>query len=227
MEKHAPCCVGLISVMMTGCVVYQPQAIDIPLIHEKNECRIDAGVSFLPSVQSTISYGLTDKIALQGYGSYGNDQKYYMQAAAGVYQQKRDNRVMEIYAGFGYGYGDAFNDANPGNLVGNYQLYFTQLNYGNVATGTSNFETGIGIKLGYLHSALQDRNYYKLSYPGPYDIYYDESILVEPGGFIRMGGENLRFGIKLGGAYVYKFTNQDKYLPYIYFNLGLSLNYRF
>ena len=108
--------------MMTGCVVYQPQAIDIPLIHEKNECRIDAGVSFLPSVQSTISYGLTDKIVLKGYGSYGNDRKYYLQAAAGVYQQKRDNRVMEIYGGFAYGYGDAYKDANPGNLIGNYQL---------------------------------------------------------------------------------------------------------
>lgn len=219
--------IGLISVMMTGCVVYQPQAIDIPLIHEKNECRIDAGASFLPSVQSTISYGLTDRIALQGYGSYGNDQKYYLQAAAGVYQQKRDNRVMEIYGGFGYGYGDAYNDATAGNLVGNYQLYFTQLNYGKIANATSNLETGIGIKLGYLHSAMQDRNYYSLSFPGPYDKYYDESILVEPGGFIRMGGENLRFGIKLGGTYICKFTNQDKYLPYMYFNLGLSLNYRF
>jgi len=218
---------GFILLMITGCVVYQPQAIDIPLIHEKNECRIDAGVSFLPSVQSTISYGLTNKIVLQGYGNYGNDQKYYLQAAAGVYQQKKDNRVMEIYGGFGYGYGDAYSDAPAGNLVGNYQLYFTQLNYGKIATATSNFETGIGIKLGYLHSALQDRNYYSLSYPGPYDIYYDESILVEPGGFIRMGGENLRFGIKLGGTYIYKFTNQDKYLPYMYFNLGLSLNYRF
>ena len=56
------------------------------------------------------------------------------------------NKIFELYSGFGYGYGDAYNDANPGNLYGNYQLYFGQANFGKIAGNTSNVETGFGIK---------------------------------------------------------------------------------
>jgi hypothetical protein len=40
-------------------------------ISEKNDLRIDAGISLGPSAHTTISYGLTDKIAIQGFGSVG------------------------------------------------------------------------------------------------------------------------------------------------------------
>jgi hypothetical protein len=106
-------------------------------------------------------------------------------------------------------------------------LYFGQLNYGKIANETSNFEIGFGIKTGYLHSNLIDRNYYNwISETGPFDKYHDESILFEPLGFIRFGGNKLRFSVKLGGTLIYKFTNTDKGLPYSYLNIGLGLNYR-
>jgi hypothetical protein len=217
----------LISLMMSSCIVYHPQTTDIPLISEKKDLRVDAGVSIVPSVHATLSYGLTQKIAIQGFGSIGLDDKYYFQVATGLYKNKGNSRILELYGGFGYGYGHVFKDANPGNLSGNYQLYFAQLNYGKTASETSNFEIGFGVKAGYLHSNLTDENYYDwVSDTGPFYEYHDENLLFEPIGFIRLGGDKLKFSVKLGGALIYKFTNTDKYLPYSYINLGLGLNYR-
>ena len=217
----------LISLLMSGCIVYHPQAVDIPLISKKNDLRVDAGISILPSAQATVSYGLTQKIAIQGFGSYGTDDSYYFQGAAGLYKNKGNNKVLEVYSGLGVGYGDAYRDSNPGDLMGNYQLYFAQLNYGKISSETSNLEMGFGIKTGYLHSDLSDQNYY-YKYPqnASFDTYHDESILLEPAGFIRLGSGKLKFSVKLGTTLIYKFTHTDKNLPYFPVNLGLGLNYR-
>ena len=71
--------VGLFSltIILTGCVVYQPQAVDIPLINKKKDLRIDAGISNLSFANATISYGLTDKVAVQTFGSYQSGERYY------------------------------------------------------------------------------------------------------------------------------------------------------
>ncbi len=211
--------------LISGCV-YAPHATDIPLISKKKDLRIDGGISIAPSIHGTVSYGLTDKIALQGFGSFTDNERYYYQAAAGLFKNRENNEVMEVYGGLGYGYGDASKHDNPGNLYGDYQLYFAQLNYGKIASESSNFEVGIGLKTGYLHSNLTDRNYYDRTSTEPYDVYNDDSILFEPTGMIRVGGEHLRFSLKLGGTLIHKFTNTDKYLPYGKVNMGLGLNLR-
>ena len=213
----------LVSVM-TGCV-YQPHLPDIPLISEKNDLRIDAGVSVI-AASATVSYGLADNLSVQTFGSLGPDGKYYLQGAAGYYRNLRNFKIMEVYGGFGYGYGYAYKDANPGNLNGNYQLYFTQINYGRIRSESSGIEIGLGLKTGYLHSDLVDHNYYSWTGENSYIQYHDESFLIEPAGFIRLGGEHLKFSIKLGGCLVYKFTNRDKHLPYTKINIGIGLNYR-
>ncbi len=211
---------------MTSCVYYS-QTTDIPLISEKNDLRVDAGISLLPSANASISYGLTDKIAIHAYGSIGPDEKYFFQAATGIYKNKVNNRLLEFYGGYGYGFGNASKHSLEGNLRGDYQLYFGQLNYGKIASEVSNLEIGFGIKSGYLRSNLEDQNYYDFSSEkGPYKTYQDESILLEPVGFIRIGGEKLKFSIKLAGTIIYKFTNKDKSLPYSVINLGLGINYR-
>lgn len=217
----------LSSLIMTSCIVYTPLTSDIPLISEKNDLRIDAGVSIIPSANATVSYGLTDMVAVQGFGSIGSDDRYYLQAASGLFRNNGYNKILEFYAGFGYGYGNAYKDASPGNLIGDYQLYFGQFNYGKIANEKSNLEIGFGIKTGYLHSNLTDNNYYSwTSEVGPFTVYHDDSILIEPTGFMRLGRGRLKFNIKLGSTLIHKFTNTDQSLPYSYVNLGLGINYR-
>jgi len=220
----------LSSMYLTSCTVYQPNLADIPLINQKHELRVDAGGSLVPpKVNATISYGLTDKIAVQTFGNTDVDQGYFIQGALGYYKDLGENKVMEIYGGYGSGYGDAYNDANPGDLIGHYQTYFTQFNLGKVNGSFAHVDYGFGVKAGLLHSTLADKNYYRLDYPDNGSIldYKDNSLLIEPTGFIRFGGERLKVNFKLGGCWMYKFTNTNRHLPYSPANLGIGLNYMF
>lgn len=106
--------------------------------------RIDAGISIVPSANATVSYGLTDKIAIQGFGSVGADDRYYVQAATGMYKNKGDRKILEVYGGFGYGYGNAYKDANLGNLLGDYQIYFGQANFGKISVLLQTLKLDLG-----------------------------------------------------------------------------------
>ena len=112
------------------------------------------GFLFYHQLHATISYGLTNKISLQTFGSLGPDDRYYFQGAAGIFKKYGDQKVMELYGGFGNGYGRAYRDANPGDLLGNYQVYFLQLNYGKIDCKFANMDYGFGLKTGFLHSDL-------------------------------------------------------------------------
>jgi hypothetical protein len=219
----------LLILFITSCTVYQPLITDIPLISKKNELRVDVGVSIAPSANATISYGLTDKIAIQAYANTHEEDSYCIQGAIGYFKDLGKNKIMEIYGGYGYGYGDAYKDANPGNLMGNYQSYFAQFNFGKVNGRFAHLDYGFGVKTGLLHSNLTDKNFYENTYPEnlTYLTYKDNSLLLEPTGFIRFGGEKLKVNFKLGGCWMYKFTNADKYFPYSHINFGIGLNYMF
>jgi hypothetical protein len=234
--KHNKITYGfLIYLLMTSCVLYHPQITDIPLINKKKDVRLDGGISAIPSVHATISYGLTKKIAVQTFGSIGPDNngnfgsknEYYFQGAAGLYKNIGNQKIMEFYSGYGYGYGEAYRDANPGNLYGDYQLYFVQFNYGKTDCKFAKMDYGFGVKTGYFRSNLTDHNYYHFySETGPFTTYKDNSLLIEPNVFVRLGGERLKFNVKLGSCWIIKFTHTNKSLPHEFINLGLGLNYR-
>jgi len=180
--------------LFSGCF-YHPHSSDIPLISEKGEVRVDGGISLIPTAHATISYGLTNKIAIQAYASKGNDKNNYLQALTG------------------------------GKLFGSYQLYFGQFNYGKIRDENSKIEYALSIKAGYLTANLTANNYFEP--PTSNFELKDNNLLVEPSGLIRFGGNKFKLGLKLGYNYLYKFNNQDLYIPYSRFNFGLGLNYNF
>ena len=216
----------VIIIQLSGCVTYYPQTVDIPLISKMHDLRLDGNVTGMISANGTVSYGLTNHLALQIYGN--GFHGHYYQGAAGYFANLGKISVMEIYGGYGYGYGDAPNDANPGNLYGHYHIYFTQFNLGQVDNYTKNRERGIGLKFGYLLSDFVDDNFYG-RYPEnvPLVAYKDRNLLIEPNGFIRFGGKKLKVNLKGGYCWIFKYTNKDKYFPYSHINIGLGLNYRF
>ena len=244
---------GLIffTIVMTSGDMFQPQMVDVPLINKKSELRLDGGFSALSSAQATLSYALTDKFSIQAYGSSGKNDQYYLQGAVGYFKDFGNKSVLEFYAGFGYGYGAASNDSIPGNpgygtsygygngvtwyaysnvgyLEGKYQQYFAQVNYGVTGIDFANLEFGIGLKAGYLHSIFTDRFYYKFyNSINSFDVYLDNSLLIEPIAFIRLGGKHLKLSFKLGNSWIYKFTNTNNSIPYNRVNASIGLNYRF
>jgi hypothetical protein len=211
-----------------SCSVYQPNMIDVPLIEGKKDARLDAGISSLLLFHATFTYGLTKNIAIQTYGSFGESQKYLVHQAIGYFSNLGNNKIMEIYCGYGYGYGYAYFDPNPGHLYGNYSLYFTQFNFGKIDCKSGHTDIGFGIRTGYMHSDFIDNDYYGIYYPDiDYKTIIDDSIVLEPNAFIRLGGEKLKFSLKIGTCLIYKFTNTDKKLPYSILNIGLGFNYDF
>ena len=219
----------LFTIGLTGCSVYTHQTVDIPLINEKNEVRADAGISIKEFLYGTISYGLTDRIALQTFYNTGATGRFFFQNAVGYFRDLGNRNIMEIYSGFAFGHTDAGNHDVPTRLKGPYQLYFVQFNFGKIDCQFANADFGIGIKAGYLHSNLQNLNYFThySPYTGPYVPLVVNSFVLEPGAFLRIGGEKLKFSLKLGSCWHYQFINKDKNLPVDKLNVGIGLNYRF
>ena len=222
--------------MISGCAIYHPQTTDISLISEKNDLRIDAGVSLIPSAHATISYGLTDKIALQSFASVGIEHRYYFQFAPGIYKKFANQAVMEFYGGFGYGYGNTqkdplASDIGPRpygeNLFGNYQVYFVQFNIGKNAGESEHIDYGIGFKSGLFHSNLTDQNYYLItSDSGPFKEYRENGIIIEPVFFFRAGGKNVKFSYKIGFTRIFRLSDNGYRVPAPGINIGLGINFR-
>lgn len=216
------------SALLSGCAVW-PKTVDIPLIKEKNDLRIDAGVALIPAVNATVSYGLTDKIAVQTFGSIDVDGLHYLQGAVGLFKDRGNTFITEWYGGAGTGHANVFK--GPGRLEGNYQLYFTQFNFGKLNAQFLNADYGFGLKTGYLRTHLKDQNYFgNYSTEENFDTYSypietDNCAAIEPTAFVRIGKGKLKFNVKMGGLLLYQFSNKDKKIPVGHFNAGIGLNY--
>jgi len=229
MKRCIICLLIAITALTTSCAYY-PHLTGTPLIKEKGDTRIEGGLTlYSPSAQASFSRGLTEKLAFQVAASIGYDD-YYTQGALGYFKNINNKTVMELYGGVGFGHGDAYKDANPGHLRGNYQIYFAQFNIGNIEKKLANLEYGIGLKPGYLHSKMTDANYFFISEnyskTDSYPVYSLNGFIFEPTVFLRFGGKNLKFNIALGKCWMVQLTHTDKTFP-VGSNFGIGVSYSF
>ena len=223
MKTHKTGTVYLLLFLLSSCYVYKPQIADIPLIQEKGDLHIDAAISLLPiEANTTVSYGVTEKLAIQVYGSIG--QKYYMQGALGYYKDIGNNKVVEMYFGGGYGSGVYWADAIL-NGNGIYQLYFNQINFGKLNNKFENIDYGLGIKTGLLHT---DYNRNDLDLAGMIkETYREKHFLFEPNVFIRLGKKNTKFNFKIGAFWVNNAKDKVIDFPDYPINVSIGINHRF
>ncbi len=213
---------------LSGCFVYTPQLVDVPLIEKKHDIRLDGGVSSMLSAHGTATYGLSNKFAVQVAGNREPDYKYYCQAAGGYYKKFSEHGVFEVYTGFGFGYGNAYNFDTEDSLFlrGYYQVYFAQFNIGKVHCDFANTDFGFSLKGGLLNSYLYAHNYYVLD-DGTRELNsfnVDNSLLIEPTAFVRFGGQKLKFRIIAGACLLDKLTNKERGIYYNNFNVGLGVS---
>ena len=224
----------LLTSLFSGCAVYHPQTADIPLIDHKGELRIDLGASVIPSVHTSFSYGLTNKTALQAFGSIGPEERYYLQFSPGLYKCVKNKKVIELYSGFGFGHANTVKnplanmpEAIKGSLYGNYQLYFVQFNWGKNADEPKELDWGLGLKTGLFHSSLTNMNYYSiLSGEGPYPVNNENSILLEPVFSFRIGNEKAKFTYKFAVTKILNLKHPDNYIPAPVLNMSLGVNFK-
>jgi len=223
---------ALCSFLFFSCVTTQPQLMDIPLIHKKNDVRIDGGLSLVKgSVSGNVAYGLTDKFAFQLGGNIAtlaNGRHDYGQVAVGYYNNFAKDMVYEIYAGAGYGHGYTQEWDMPvdGQCYGNYQSFFSQANIG--ALG-EHLEGGIGLKAGYMKSSFAFNEFENRTNYVQYENsrYRDDYFLLEPTAILKFGFEKLKFNIKIGVMYLHNLSNEERGIPYSPFNVGGGMSFSF
>ncbi len=214
--------------LLAGCAIYNPKPTGIALITAKKELKVDAGVSAIPSAYANLSYGLTKALAIQAFGSLEPAHCYYFQGAGGFYKGYANHAVLEVYVGYGFGYGYVYKDAVPGSLYGNYQQYFTQVNFGFAHLSFAHMEVGAGLKSGVLHASLTNRNYYGFySETGPFYTLSYNNWLLEPDFMIRLGGERLKVSLNAGFCRMNKIPPSARVVPFAPVNIALGLHYIF
>jgi len=245
--------------LLNGCAVYYPQTTDIPLIKEKKELRVDGGISLfyinggttiLPSINGTVSYGLTDKIAVQITGNTTAGSAYYSQGlsqyliagAIGLYKYNPTNNwTKELYVGIGNGFSTFhdYDNYHSGSLLGNYQVYYVQGNIGRRGIKHKFLEYAFGLKLGLINTHFYVEDVYSYTSNTTGQKYNELGAFIEPVISIKLGGERLMLNIKPSFCYMRTIIktnnnvagqygiNKDYEYPYSPYGIGLSLNYRF
>ena len=209
---------------------YYPRLIGIPLIKEKGDTRVEGGITFMPAtVQASVSHGVTEKIAVQVAGTanaipasvFDTDGQFYGHGAIGFYKKIKDHYITELYGGFAYGQvGSTATFFKGTTESGNYQMYFTQFNFGNIEKKPSNLELGFGLKLGYMHS---DMRIVSELYDKEYNI---NGIFVEPTLLMRRGGPKWKFHVALGACWLFQLTNTPG-IAWWPVNFGIGVSYLF
>ena len=199
------CCFALVAIMMTSCVAYRPQVVEVPLIHEKGELQINGsvGLSF-PFIGdgylgTTVSYGATDWLAVQAHGNWNGDKGGYGQVAAGAYKAW-NKAVLEGYVGYGFGgskwtpSNDSTSNSNGRIVTSRYRLPFAQVNFGWAGLANGHFDIGVGLKGGCILPHIED---FKPS-NGTLTVSKSPVALLEPQFFMRAGGKHLKWSLNIG-----------------------------
>ena len=225
--------------VMCSCSVYHPQMTDVPLIthqgdgHAEYSASIDwMGVPIAIENNLSISYGVTDWLAVQAAGSTDMGRGLYGQAAAGIYKAF-GSAVVELYGGYGTGY--CYNDDSKKShswyQQGRYQVGYGQLDFGWVGLIDGHLDIGFGLKGGMVYpdvtlwkeKVAEDGNTYMVRETD----YKEQHLLVEPQLMLRVGGQHLKACIRLGCCDLTPVKKEAELLPYAPFSIAVGVNYRF
>lgn len=229
--------------ILTGCSVYHPQAVDIPLINHSGDTRLDASVSLsywiVPDVSDanvTLSHGFNDWLAAQLHANFGGDN-YYIQAAPGFYYPLGEKSVFETY--FGIGYGGAWRDnvdkSNSENAINNYSfsghflLPFVQGNIGWHDLTKLHIDLGVGLKIGGFKPDYEvyDVNSDGDEIAGTRVSYEKNNLLLEPQAMLRLGGDHMKLNFRVGYAWLSDLGGNKSSFIYDYFTASAGLTFFF
>ena len=209
----------LATLVATGCSIYHPQSVDIPLINHEGDSRVDVSASLsatvfpdVLTVGATYSYGINDWVAAQAHVNYGGEN-VYGQLAPGAYLPLGEHGLLEGYAGMGFGgvwmskpaQEFSFDTASQYQYLcrGSFLLPFVQANIGVHDVGGVHFDAAVGLKAGaylpamdylrYLDGELLEGQGYR---------YSTANFLFEPQLMLRLGGERTRWNLRVSYAWL-------------------------
>lgn len=207
--------------LASGCSIYHPQAVDIPLINHAGDTRVDASVAMstwvLPDVvtfNATASHGFTDWLAGQVHLNYGGDN-FYSQLAPGAYLPLGEHGLLEGYVGFGMGgawrernnmpsEADTASAASTYDYSGHFSVPFGQVNIGWHDLTGAHIDLALGFKAGVYTPDFKYRRYDSdgALIPDECSVYTTPSLLLEPQLVFRIGGEHVKFCVRASFAWL-------------------------
>lgn len=236
-----------LALLATGCSIYHPQAVDIPLLEVAGETRADVAVGVSSSVvpdavtfNGTISHAFNDWLAGQAHLNGGTGH-YYGQMAPGAYLSLGEKGVLEGYAGLGFG-GSRTSSEKVSNddgdtytyaFHGHYKVPFVQANIG--LRHLWIMELAFGMKVGaympsYSYTEFDSTGAVR---PDASTLYRTASLLLEPQVQARIGGEHLKFTTRLSYCWLSDMDREgifyggpDNFIHDI-ITISMGLNYTF
>lgn len=224
--------------LLTGCVgsYYYPQCVNIPLIEERGDVRLEGSLLAFPTNGKTnvvcmghisAAGGLTDNIAAQFF--FRNHIRWTDNQVSLGWYKTVGSGVLEIYCGYGNANGvrSYWSDADPDiyySKIGYVSQYFTQINYGWNHLANSHISIAGAVKTGVLDSQIMslhtgDEYVAGTEYPGTTS--YNRSFFLEPYLSFCFGWEHLKFNIKAGYDLIRKNINTPRLM------LDVGINYNF
>lgn len=215
--------IGL-SVITSCSSMYIPSTVNIPLLESKGEKQVEL-TSSTNSLHLTGNYAFSQHYSVMFNGglSYRNFSdnydiyttinsspgKYmretgefahkYFEAGIGRFNILQNEFKLEVFGGVGYG--TAIDDIWNLKYDANYYLGFTQINFGST---TNWIDLGGSVRLA---TTFYDYSY-ELKYGNALPQNTKFSMFhIEPMGFIRMGGKNLKFVARCGLSKVIPFQS--------------------
>lgn len=179
--------------MLTGCGIYYPQMVDLPMLEQQGDLRANLSVNpgFLCTYTSA-AYAATDHLGVQGSFNISPDTRAG-QGALGWYNTW-GHQVLEIYVGAGMGV-SSYTGVFGGRRWGDFSTYFVQADYGWVNLANSHIDIGFGLKAGRLAGSQF------ISHDDDAPSVRKESVmLLEPTICLRVGWEHLKFTLTGGYA---------------------------
>ena len=248
--KHRLSLFALLALLVSGCSIYHPQAVDIPLVNHRGDLQVDlsAGLSawVLPDVltlNTTASYGLNDWLATQAHLNYGFEN-VYGQLALGAYATFGSHGVVEGYLGTGLGGAwrgrtsydaddDDDDDKSSGSRSyeydGHFLLPFVQGNFGWRGLAGGHIDLAFGLKVGAYQPDFTYKSYNDDDeiFPSRTSRYTTPNLLLEPQFQFRVGGEHVKWNLRLGFAWMNDVYGADVNLTYDWLTLSTGLTFFF
>ena len=217
-----------VATLMTGCGVYNPMTVHIPLIHERGEVQLEGAL--LPTtrwpvpldMRASVAWGITNDLAVQ---AAIDPFRSYSQAMAGLYFPQENNFVWEIYVGVGTGKGRQSN-------IGGREPVFVQGDAGWLEmTRKGHLDLAFSLKTGVLRGEIN------VGKGVPYEVNGEwisdsattlaDNILLEPTVELRFGWERFKFNVKAGLCYLVPWRPEGYHISQGLLSLGAGMSYRF
>lgn len=217
----------------TSCVMYHPHNVDIPLLEQKGDLHIDGSVNMTfplldgTGANATVSWAPLNMLGVMASGSISDPQNYHVQAAAGTFYGWGKS-VLECYFGAGTGHSYYMFSNKNKRVGGQYNLFFSQIDFGWNHLADDVIDVGVGFKAGLLNP-----NWIKETFDANTELWSTEQthtdahFLIEPQLVFRAGGEHLKFSINLAYSFIDGWPTENDNFNYVRFSAGIGIHYKF